>query len=156
MQAPQRLKASLAAALTKSASFSMAPTNMKLNRYRELVITLDITSAERDSGDETYDFYITTGDGSSSWDICHFPQIATTGVKQYVMRLFGDYPSKTVASNGAETVEASLLTSSTNATKTLAAGSLRHGPWANRLGYELVIAGTVATGVTYSIRIEGR
>ena len=35
--------------------------------------------------------------------------------------------------------------------KTLGAGLVRHGPWGDRLNHELVIAGTVATGITYSI-----
>jgi hypothetical protein len=156
MTPPQRIKATLQAAVTKAASFSLAPVDLKLNRLRELVITLDITSAERDSANETYDFYITTSDGVSSWDLAHFTQVITTGAKRFVVRLFADKEPTVVASNGAETNEASMLVSTTNATKTLAAGSVRHGPWGNMLGYELVIAGTVVTGIAYSISVEGR
>ncbi|HEX4275827.1 MAG TPA: hypothetical protein VHZ74_10750 [Bryobacteraceae bacterium] len=156
MTPPQRIKLQLQAAATKAASFSLAPVDQKLNRFRELVVTLDITAAERDTGDETYDVYITTSDGVSSWDLIHFPQVITTGAKRYMARILADQIPQIMASNGAATNEGILLISSTNATKTLAAGSVRHGNLGHQLGYELVIAGTVATGISFSLQVEGR
>lgn len=156
MTPPQRTKLQLQAAVTKPATFSMAPVDQKLNRFRELIVTLDITAAERDSGDETYDFYITTGDGVSSWDLIHFPQVITTGAKRYMARIQADLLPQIMASNGTAANEGILLISSTNAIKSLAAGSVRHGNFGDLLGYELVIAGTVVTGISYSIQVEGR
>jgi hypothetical protein len=151
-----RLKAQLLASTTIGASASFAPVSLGLKRLRELVVTLDVTAAERDTGDETYDVYITTGDGVASWDLIHFPQIITTGTKRYTARVLAELTPQTVASNGAVTAEGILDTKTANAVKTLAAGSVRHGKWGNRLGYEVVIAGTIATGITCSIQVEGR
>src|SRR5665213_1593876 len=100
MTPPQRTKLQLQAPVTKGATFSFPPADQKLNRFRELIVTLDITSAERDSGDETYDLYITTGDGVSSWDLIHFPQIAATGAKRYMARIQSDLLPQIMASNG--------------------------------------------------------
>lgn len=139
-----------------AATVDVAAISLRLDKYRELTVTWDITVAERDSADETYDLYITTGDGISSWDLIHFPQIATTGAKRYTAKIRADLLPQTVASNGTASNEGILLTSSTNAIKTLAAGSVRHGNWGSRLGYSLVIAGTVATGINSSVQVEAR
>lgn len=150
----------LDSAVTKAASYAPAAADWQLDRYTELVITLKITSAERDSADETYDFYIITGDGLSEWDIVHFPQVATTGAKTFTARLStveGIPQNITTAAPGvAANDSGTLLTTSTNAPKTLAAGSVRQGPWGNTLRYELVVAGTVVTGIAYSIQVQGR
>jgi hypothetical protein len=145
----------LQAAVTKAASFS-GNSIPGFQAFRDLIVTLDITVAERDSSDETYDFYITTGDGVSSWDIVHFPQIAATGAKRYTAIVCGNSRPSTVttAGPGVEAVgSATLLTSSTNATKTLTAGMVRHGAFGDLIGHELVVAGTVVTGIAYSITI---
>lgn len=162
LQRRGKFRFSLASSLTKAASFSYAPTDLKLDRYSELVITLDIESAERDTGDETYDFYITTGNGPASWDIAHFSQIATTGAKRFVFRVIsqGVLPQNvTTAAPGVAAIDSgslAVVSGGTNAVKSLAAGAVRHGPWGSHIGYELVVAGTVATGIKYSIRVEAR
>jgi hypothetical protein len=38
--------------------------------------------------------------------------------------------------------------------KALAAGKVRHGPIGSSLGHELVVAGTVVTGIAYSITVH--
>jgi len=154
-------KTLLASAVTTAATLSVLPTDLKLDRYTELIITLDITSAERDSANETYDFYITTGNGVASWDVAHFSQIATTGAKTFIARVRSDLLPQTVttAAPGVSVVASGTLatvTGGTNATKSLGVGLVMHGPWGSHLGYELVIAGTVVTGITYSIRIDAR
>lgn len=146
-------------AVTKGASYAPAAVDYHLDRYRELVVTLKITSAERDTGDETYDFYLITGDGLSEWDVVHFPQIATTGAKTYTARIRADLLPQnvtTAAPGVAADDPATLLTTSTNAPKSLAAGAVRHGPFGNMLRYELVCAGTIATGIAYSLQVQAR
>lgn len=159
---PRERTFSLASGLTKAATFSLAPTDQGLGHVSELVITLDITSAERDSADETYDFYITTSDGVSSWDIAHFPQVATTGAKRFTARLLSNLLPQNVTTAGpgvAATETATMKTDTAGADegiKTLAAGKVRHGPWGHQIGYELVIGGTVVTGIAYSITVQAR
>jgi len=152
----ERLKLQFLPSGLIAATTRVAAVTQNFNKYRELIVTWDITAAERDSADETYDLYITTGDGVSSWDLIHFPQIATTGAKRYVAKINADVIPQTVASNGTSTNEGILLVSSTNAIETLAAGSVRHGVWGSRIGYSLVIAGTVVTGINSSVQIEAR
>ena len=123
---------------------------------RDLIVTLDVTAA--DSGG-TYDFYITTSDGVSSWDIAHFTQIAGTSAKRYTAIISGSvYPVNiTTAGPGVLAVTTGTLETETagsnNGIKTLGAGLVRHGPWGSRIGYSLVAAGTITTGVTYSITL---
>jgi hypothetical protein len=156
-------------AVTKAASFTGAtltfgPAGQRaLRTMRTLVITLDITSAERDTGDETYDVYVTTSDGVSSWDIAHFPQIAATGAKRYTMRVNLDSvlpQNVTTAAPGVAAVDSASLRTDTagsnNGIKTLTAGSVRHGAIGITFGHELVVGGTVATGIQYSIQVQAR
>lgn len=152
----------LASQLTKAASFSLAPVKLGLDSYTELVITLTITAAERDSADETYDLYITTGDGAAAWDMVHFPQVATTGAKTFVAKLQSQAAlpqNVTTAAPGVAATESGTLAvvaGGTNATKSLGVGLVRQGPWGSHIGYELVIAGTVVTGLSYSISVSAR
>lgn len=147
------------ASVTKAATFSGASLIKGLGNFKSLVVTLDVTSAERDTGNETYDFYITTGDGVSSWDIVHFPQIASTGAKRYTAIVSGDSRpvNTTTAGPGLEAVTTATLNTvaagADQGIKTLTAGYVRHGPIGDRIGYELVVAGTVATGIVYSITV---
>jgi hypothetical protein len=147
-------------AVTKAASFlGETFVSRRLPGYREMIVTLDITSAERDDADETYDLYIITGDGKSEWDLVHFPQIATTGAKRFTARVLSEIlpQNVTTAAPGVAAVDSGTLatiTGGTNAAKSLAAGSVRHGPWGDRIRSELVVAGTVTTGIAYSIQVE--
>lgn len=151
----------LQASVTKAASFTGTALLIPAD-YQQLIVTLDITSAERDSGDELYDFYITTSDGTSSWDIVHFPQIAATGAKRYtaiVSRGFIPQEVTTATPGVAANVSGTMKTDTAGAgegIKTLAAGKVRHGPWGESVNHELVVAGTVATGIVYSIRVTPR
>lgn len=148
----------LESSITKAASYSGSDM-AGLGGFRDLVVTLKITSAERDSANETYDFYITTGDGVSSWDIAHFPQIAATGAKTYTAIISGTSRpvNTTTAGPGVEAVTTATMKTDTAAAdqgiKTLGAGYVRHGSWGDRIGYQLVVAGTVVTGISYSITI---
>jgi hypothetical protein len=159
MEQRNRLHILLDSAVTKGVNYAPAAVDYSLDRYTELVVTLKITSAERDSADETYDFYIITGDGQSEWDIVHFPQVATTGAKTYTARVRSDLlpQNVTTATPGVSAVDsATLLTTSTHAPKSLAAGSVRHGAWGQNLRYELVVSGTIVTGIVYTIQVEAR
>jgi hypothetical protein len=154
-------------AVTKAATYSGTPVTFGpigrrlLRKAKSLVVTLDITAAERDSANETYDFYITTGDGVASWDVVHFPQVATTGAKQFTARveLSPGFALSTVtsATPGVAAVDPATLavqTGGAQAIKSLGAGLVRHGPLGEWLSHELVIAGTVVTGIAYSITAE--
>jgi hypothetical protein len=155
-------RARFEASVTRGASYSMPPLELGIDRFSELILTLNVESAERDTGDETYDFYVTTGYTLGSWDIVHFPQIATTGAKTFVARLTsnaGIPQSVTTAAPGVASNDSATLavvTGATNATKSLAAGTVRHGPWGPSIGYELVVAGTVATGIKFSLDLQAR
>jgi hypothetical protein len=152
------------AATATGTALSFGPAGLKeLRSTRSLIFTLDITSAERDSADETYDFYVTTSDGTSSWDIAHFPQITATGAKRYTMRVNLDSlvpQNVTTASPGVAAVDSASLRTDTagsnNGIKTLTAGSVRHGAIGDTLNHELVVGGTVATGIVYSLTVEAR
>jgi len=153
----------LQTAVTKATTYTQPPANQGLSQFRELIITLAITAAERDSADETYDFHITTASdiNAASWDLCHFPQVLTTGVKTFVARLRSDLLPQQVstATPGVAAVESGTLTvyaGATHAVGSLAAGLVRHGPWGDKIGYILTIAGTVVTGIAYSISVEAR
>lgn len=154
-----KLDYELQAATTQAASYTPGLVNLKLGGYKELIVTLDITSAERDSSDELYDVYIVSGDGVSSWDIAHFPQIATTGAKRYTARILSSRLAEvTTATPGVSAEPSSILATVTSGsgegTKTLAAGKVRHGPFGDWLAAYLVVAGTVVTGIVYSVEIQ--
>ncbi|MEN6537863.1 MAG: hypothetical protein ABFD89_29695 [Bryobacteraceae bacterium] len=150
----------LQAATTQKEAVSLAPAAYNLNRYRYLIVTLAVTEAECESGDETYDFYITTENAAGAkWDLVHFPQVASTGAKTFVARIRRDLlPQQvTTAAPGVATTESATLavaSGGTDAIKSLGAGVVRHGPWGEKLGYELAVAGTIATGISYSISVE--
>ncbi len=128
----------------------------KLCGYKQLVITLDVTAAERDSGDELYDVYVVMGDAKSTWDIVHFPQIATTGAKRYTARVLAERLAEvTIGGVAAEPVSI-FKTDTAGASegiKTLAAGKVRHGPFGDFIGVVVVIAGTVATGINFTVDV---
>jgi hypothetical protein len=159
----------LQSATTKAASYSGANLITfggaglrALRGVSYLEVTLDITVAERDTANETYDFYITTSDGVSSWDIAHFPQIATTGAKRFTFNISLDPNSPANVTTAGPGVLAQTTGSmktdtagSNEGVKTLGAGIVRHGPIGSSLGYELVVAGTVVTGIAYSITVRG-
>src|ERR1017187_2459068 len=148
----------LDAAVTKTASYAPAAVDFNLDRYVELVVTLKITAA--DAGG-TYDFYIITGNTSGEWDLVHFTQQAGATAHTYVARVRADLLPQTVTTVAPgvpadDSATLSVAASATNAPKSLAAGSVRHGPWGNTLRYELVAASSVTTGVTYSVEVQAR
>ncbi len=103
-------KATLAARAVVAAS--LAGDWLDLTRFglrRQLLVTLKIYSAERDTGNETYDVYVITGDAAKSWDICHFAQIATTGAKTYVARILADTRPAVVSAVPGEAADSILL-----------------------------------------------
>jgi hypothetical protein len=143
---------------TKAANFS-GSTVQGLGAYRDLIVTLDITAAERDSANETYDVYVTGGDGVAEWDIVHFPQVLTTGAKRFTAIVSGTSrpTNASTADPGVEAVTSGVLTTTAagagHGAKTLGAGLVRHGPWGDRVNHHLVVAGTIVTGIAYSITV---
>jgi len=103
---------------------------------------------------------VTTSDGQGTWDLVHFPQVATTGVKTFVARITSNAglpQSVTTAAPGVAAVDSATLSVASgalNAKQSLAAGTVRHGPWGSSIGYDLVIAGTVVTGITYTLQVQ--
>jgi len=155
------LRAALQSAVTKAASFSGASLDLGQRRWQELIITLDVTSAERDSADEVYTFFVTTGDGISFWDIVAFPIITTTGAKRYTARVLCDRLAEVTTGTPGIAAEPTsnlrtVLAGSEEGIKTLGGGKVRHGPIGDRIGHELVVVGTVVTGIAYSITIQAR
>lgn len=150
----------LASATTKLEDYAADDVLIQLDRYSQLVVTLDVTAAEQDDLDETFDFYVTTGDGVTAWDLVHFPQITAAG--RYTARIvsLARPENVTTASPGvAANDSATLLTTAAGAgagIMTLGAGVVRHGKWGDRIGYQLDVEGTVTVGVTYSLLVQGR
>lgn len=145
----------LANRLSKTANFSGDDVPV-VGGYRSLVITLHIHSASRATANETYDFYVTTRLGDHIWDIAHFAQVAATGEALYVARVnTGGTLPQTVTSAGLASNDTLLTVTSggTHAVKSLAAGSVRHGPVGDKISHELVTGGT-APSVVYSIRVH--
>lgn len=150
-------KLTLTDAITSAATLSSARLTLP-GTPKILIVTLDITAAERDSANETYDFYIVAGDGISEWDIAHFPQVLTTGAKRFTARILSDRLAEvTTATPGVAAEPSGTFKTDTvgagEGVRTLAAGKARHGPLGHLIGYELVIAGTVVTGISYSIQV---
>lgn len=148
----------LASGTVAATGVPLALVDRKLSGYKYLVATLDITAAERDSSDELYDVWIIMGDAKSTWDIVHFPQIATTGAKRYTARVSAErFAEVTTATPGVAAEPTSIMATVTGGSgegsKTLAAGKVRHGPFADFIGVAVTIAGTVATGITFSVDI---
>jgi hypothetical protein len=147
-------KRTLQDSVTKTANYTGTPMG-GLAEFVDLVVTLNITSAVRT--DETYDFYITSGDGVSEWDIIHFSQVATTGAKTFTATVCGRIlpQNVTTASPGVAAVTSATLatvTGGANAIKSLGAGTVRHGPWGDRINHYLVVAGS-APSIVYSITV---
>lgn len=130
--------------------------------FNHLLVTWDVTAAERDSADETYDLYVTCSDGVSTWDVVHFPQIITTGAKRYTAAINGTLlPQEvTTATPGVSANASGTFKTDTSGagegTRTLAAGKVRHGMLGDRCGADIVIAGTIVTGITHSITMTVR
>ncbi len=129
-----------------------------LKSTRTLIFTLDVTAVDRGSSDETYDIYVTTGDDTSLWDIVHFPQVATTGAKRYTARVnlqADPMGTVTTASAGVQAIDSATLATVTAGSgqgiKTLGAGLVRHGAVGNTFNHELVVVGTITTGISYSL-----
>jgi len=145
---------------TKAATTTKTPVEMPQLGHKQLIVTFSISAAERDSADETYDLFITTGDGVATWDIAHFPQIVSTGAKQFVARI-GNTPSEPInvstAAPGVAAVDSATLATvagGTNVVGSLGVGLVRHGPWGDRLGYHLVITGAIVTGIAFTIHVQ--
>lgn len=157
IQRSHKLHTQLVAAGLKTATATLlASTKLELSGYQNLLITLDVTVAERDSGDELYDVYIATGDGLSEWDMVHFPQIATTGAKRFTARILSDRLAEVTTATPGVAAEPSATfktdtAGSNEGSKTLAAGKVRHGPFGDYVTVYLVVAGTVATGIDFSV-----
>jgi hypothetical protein len=144
----------------KTASYSQDPAknDLKIGNYQELVITLDVTAAADSGSDATYDVYITMGDGLSKWDIVHFPQISNTA-KRYTARVLSERQAEvTTAPPGIAAEPSAILETETAGSaqgiKTLGAGKVRNGPFADYIGHEVVIAGTLPS-LTYAITVTG-
>ena len=151
------LRIQLEAGAAKVASAAPPAKDYNLDRYTELVATLNITAAE---ASRTYDVYLITGDGLAEWDLVHFPQIAAAGAAKLTARLLSNVLPQTVtpATPGVPAIAPGVIVpSTTNAPKTLPAGQIAHGPWGNMLRYELVCAGgALTTGITFSLQVQAR
>jgi len=147
----------LDSAANKLASFASLARDCRLDRFTELIVSLNVTAAE---GSRTYDFYVITGDGSSEWDLVHFPQLIAAGAARFTARIQSIQLPQAVTAGapGVATVAPAIInTLTTNAPKTLAAGVVAHGPWGNMLRYELVVGGgALTTGITYTLQVQAR
>ena len=145
----------LQSAISATGDISGARQAFSFKEVKEVTVVLKVTSADRTTGDETYDVYVTTGitlpDGTiAKWDIAHFPQVASTGAKTYVASVKGygvPYPyTVTTAGPGvAAVVTGTMKTDTAGAAegiKSLTAGMVRHGVLGEFVSYELVTAGT--------------
>jgi hypothetical protein len=151
------LKALLLPSTVVAANLAGTDYVCDLHRFHELVVTWDITAAVAGSGN-TIDVYITSGDGTSAWDIAHFAQINGNGPPlRYTARILADLLPENVTSGSPGTAAndpSTLQTSAggVNPIITLTSGKVRHGAFGDRIGFQAVIAGAGAS-FTFSIRI---
>lgn len=155
----RHIRTKLLESSTKAVTYTGSLVDLRLGDYKTLVLTLDITVAERDSTDELYDVYVVMGDAKSTWDIVHFPQIATTGAKRFTARVLADRLAEVTTATPGIAAEpsatlATITAGSGDGTKTLGAGKVRHGPFGDQIGVIIVIAGTVVTGITCSVDLQ--
>lgn len=150
--------------LPQAAGDSAGPARyFQIKDVKEVTVALQITDADRTTGDETYDVYITTGirtpnGGVAEWDIAHFPQIATAGVKTYVAAVkgYGTATPQTVTTAGPGVVAVNTGTmkvdtaGAAEGVRSLGAGLVRHGVLGEFIRYRLVTAGTSPI-LTFSI-----
>jgi hypothetical protein len=142
-------------AISATGDISGNNMNFSIKDVKEVTCVLKVTSADRTTGNETYDIYVTSGirlaDGTvAKWDVAHFSQIAATGAKTYVAAVKGygvPYPyTVTTAGPGVAAVVTGTMKTDTagadQGTGTLTAGMVRHGVLGEFLSYELVTAGT--------------
>jgi len=151
----------LAPRAVRGATASIGAVDAGATAWSSVIVTLKVYSAERDSSNETYDVYVTSGNSAGAWDIVHFPQIATTGEKVYQARITALVAPVeiTTATPGVSAVASGTFKTDTagagEGIKTLAAGKVRHGPLGPLLNVELVVAGTIATGIDFEVIVEG-
>jgi len=127
--------------------------------FKQHILDFNVTAAERDSANETYDMYVQMCDSlPACWDVVHFTQIATTGAKQFIAAINCELQPQTITTAGPGVVSVNTATMKTDTggsnegTRTLAAGTVRHGVCGDRIRYDVVIAGTIGgTGLTFSI-----
>lgn len=147
---------------TVAATTNSTSRDVRLHTYDSLLIELVVTSAERDSANETYDIYVwAESPGGTKMDLAHFPQVATTGAKKFLARVSRNIsPAKIDSGTPTTTVDKGTLTMTTDGSgdgwKTLSAGQVRHGPWGHKIGYSVVVAGTVTTGIAFSINVVAK
>lgn len=145
----------LQSAITATGDISGSDRPFPTKDPKEAIVVLKVTSADRTTGNETYDIYVTTGvtlaDGTKAkWDIAHFPQVATTGAKTYVAKVagYGCPYSQTVTTAGPGVMAVNTGTMKTDTAgagegiKSLTAGMTRSCVLGEFIGYELVTAGT--------------
>jgi hypothetical protein len=129
------------------------------------MLFLHVHAADRADANETYDIYVTSRMMEESsgkvleWDVCHFPQIITTGEKLFAA-VVQDNPGVggpnrvTTAVPGVSSLESGTLQIDTagavQGVKTLPAGVIRNGWLGQQLGYYVVIAGTTPS-ITFSL-----
>lgn len=152
----RRYRAALLPPTVDTASRSVLPINLEISGARELLVTWSIASSIHTN--ETYDLYITMGDGLSNWDIVHFSQVATTGVKTFTARIMSERLAEVTTATPGVAAEPSATfktdtPGSNEGIRTLAAGKVRHGPFGGYIGYELVIAGS-APSINHQIDIS--
>lgn len=158
IQRNRRVRAQILSAAAVAASANSLPlANWELSGFLNLLITLKVASAVHT--DETYDIYITSGDGTGSeWDICHFPQVATTGAKTFTARVLSQRLAEiTTATPGISAEPSATMKTDTagsnEGAKTLAAGKVRHGPLGDWIGVWIVIVGS-APAITFTVDIS--
>lgn len=145
---------------SESLSANTSSARLSIGDARQVIATLAVTAADRTNSDETYDFYLVTGDGTSEWDLVHFPQIAANAAKTYTTVVNSDIYGTTVASNNATAVQPGQIRTDTaganEAIRTLTAGMTRHGMIGSKLGYELVVGGTSPGPVAFSVVVTAK
>lgn len=159
IQRNRRVRAQILSVTALAATANSLPlANWELSGFLNLLVTLKVISAVHT--DETYDVYITSGDGTGSeWDIVHFPQVATSGAKTFTARVLSQRLAEiTTATPGIAAEPTATMKTDTagsaEGAKTLAAGKVRHGPLGDWIGVWVVIAGS-APAISFTLDISG-
>jgi hypothetical protein len=162
----QKLQANLIPAGTNiTATLAAAFQMLELGGYRELLVTLEVTSA--DTGG-TYNVYLAmaarlagVATAVGGWDVVSFAQVASaiSTNKIFQARVFSQrFAEVTSATPGIAAEPPAIMETDTAGSNqgygTLAAGKVRHGPFGDWIGVYVVAAGTITTGLTFSVDIQ--
>jgi hypothetical protein len=138
--------------VTGSSETSMMSAGRPLQIVGGLVGVLDISTITT-VGAGSIDFFLTTSDGISEWDVIHFPTIDTTNYGTYMAKVSTTILPQIVT--GTTPVNEGIIRTDgmNGGPLTIAADSIRHGPVGTNFKV-YVVSSDMAQSVTYRLTLQ--